>query len=41
MDASIVREAFWRVSGWGLRHRGRQLVTLGGRRRASRNSDRA
>lgn len=25
MDSSIVREAFWRVGGWGLRHRGRQL----------------
>ena len=25
MDAAIVREAFVRVGGWGLRHRGRQL----------------
>lgn len=25
MDGAIVREAFLRVGGWGLRHRGRQL----------------
>jgi dolichol-phosphate mannosyltransferase len=26
MDGTIVREAFLRVGGWGLRHRGRQLT---------------
>jgi dolichol-phosphate mannosyltransferase len=26
MDGAIVREAFLRVGGWGLRHRGRQLA---------------
>ncbi|HEU5008050.1 MAG TPA: polyprenol monophosphomannose synthase [Jatrophihabitantaceae bacterium] len=34
MDGAIVREAFLRVGGWGLRHRGRQL---GGALRKSRS----
>jgi dolichol-phosphate mannosyltransferase len=34
MDASIVREAFWRVGGWGVRHRRDQVSGL--LRRAAR-----
>jgi dolichol-phosphate mannosyltransferase len=33
MDGAIVREAFWRVGTWGLRHRGRQLAALARGRR--------
>ncbi len=32
MSGEIVREAWVRVTGWGLRHRGAQLRSIGRRR---------